>query len=498
MPDRRYRALLVVNGDYPADPAGLPALRGPRLDGELLRAALTDPVTGLHQQPDVRVLVDADRHTVMSALEEFFTGAGRDDQLLFYYSGHGQLDLFGRLHLCASDTRLAGLRYTAVPARDIHDLLGESRARAKVVILDCCHAGGFKGPPDLPRALAGRGRFVLASSLSTQQTQDAAEGETASPFTRFLAESLLAGAPDLDGDGYVSVEDLYRHVSDRMHEHGLSTPQRHFDDSIDSVALALAPSPATIPTAVRAPRDRALSPQVALTKFLRAHDHELAGRPWLARTGFREVADAGSGDWSLLAALRFARIAAADGAVQEAVAAYGRVAAAGHRGWSPTAAREQARLLAAQGDVTGARDAYLEGLATEDSRLSPAMAVELAILIAGEKSDATETLPRVRAYLEHASGSTDRSVAAGAGNVLGSLLAAAGHPTEARAVYRRAMLADDPYKSPVAAIALADIHERSGCRAAAIADCRAALAYSRADTAADARSRLARLESPRR
>ncbi|HEY3750631.1 MAG TPA: caspase family protein, partial [Pseudonocardiaceae bacterium] len=275
MADRRYRALLVTNWEFPDDPTGLPPLRGPQVDAGIMRAALTDERTGLHTAADVEVVANAGKQEVLLRLEDFFRDAGRDDQLLLYYSGHGQLDLAGRLFLCARDSKVDRLLATAVAARDISDLMDESRARAKVVVLDCCHSGGFKGGADLPEGLAGRGRFVLSSSLPGQRTKDAEDDTAGSPFTRFVVEVLSSGAPDDDHDGYVSVDDLYHHVTKRMSDAGLSTPQRRFDDAVASVAVARTPSQAPTPT-VTPPIEPA---PATLADFLKADGFERRGRP---------------------------------------------------------------------------------------------------------------------------------------------------------------------------------------------------------------------------
>ncbi|GLW95212.1 caspase family protein [Actinokineospora globicatena] len=256
MAERTYRALVVANWSFPDDPDGLAPLLGPERDAELMRSALTAPGVGLHRPEHVRVLANADQRGVMLALDEFFDGAARDDQLLLYYSGHGKLDAHGNLHLAARDTRANRVMSTGVSARAVVEMMAASRARAKVVLLDCCHSGGFKSAPDLPRHLAGRGVFVLASSLSVQLTKDAERAGEPSPFTRYAAECLTTGHPATGG--YVTVDDLYRHISDRMADADLSTPQRRFDDAVDTIALARTRASApTVP-------DHALSPQDAL------------------------------------------------------------------------------------------------------------------------------------------------------------------------------------------------------------------------------------------
>jgi hypothetical protein len=446
MADRRYRALLVTNWEFPDDPTGLPPLRGPQVDAGIMRAALTDERTGLHTVADVEVVANAGKQEVLLRLEDFFRDAGRDDQLLLYYSGHGQLDLAGRLFLCARDSKVDRLLATAVAARDISDLMDESRARAKVVVLDCCHSGGFKGGADLPEGLAGRGRFVLSSSLPGQRTKDAEDDTAGSPFTRFVVEVLSSGAPDDDHDGYVSVDDLYHHVTKRMSDAGLSTPQRRFDDAVASVAVARTPSQAPTPT-VTPPIEPA---PATLADFLKADGFERRGRPELAAPLYRRVAGAGLGDWSTLAAFRQAKIATDP---DQAASAYRQVIAGQHPEWSAEAAYRLGKALAEASDYEGSEQAFLTAVELDHLTWSPAAAVELADWIA-VRTEPADTLVEAKPLLDHALGARSDETAARAAHYLGHLYAQTNDNMAARAAFRRAVLLSVPVWSAQAASAL--------------------------------------------
>jgi hypothetical protein len=426
MAERRYRALLVTNAEFPDDPHGLPPLRGPRTDAEVLRVALTDPRTGLHHADDVMVVADAAKQEVMLALEDFFRDAARDDQLLLYYSGHGQLDLAGRLYLCARDSKADRLMATAIPTRDISDMMDESRARAKVVVLDCCHSGGFKSGADLPQGLAGKGRFVVTSALTSQLTKDADADDAASPFTRFVAEVLATGAPDDDHDGYVSVDDLYQHVTARMRAAGLSTPQRRFDEAVASVAVAKTPTTVRLPE----PPARPINRDELRDKFVRANSLE-HDQPWLAIPLYREVAEATVDDWSTLAALRLANLIAADD-LDTAQHFYRQVMAADHPEWSPEATYRLAHLSTDP-------DICRLAAASHHPTWAPLAALDMAERIAGLNSP-VDTLRKAHSHLENACCATDHAVASKAYLLLCQLHEKVGNRGAARACRLRAEL----------------------------------------------------------
>src|SRR5436305_1256212 len=94
--ERTYLALLIGNSSYD-DSASLPDLLGPRNDVVAMCSALSDPDWGLHNPANVRTLVDATKADMEREIEEFFGSASPQDQLLFYYSGHGIHEVHERL-----------------------------------------------------------------------------------------------------------------------------------------------------------------------------------------------------------------------------------------------------------------------------------------------------------------------------------------------------------------------------------------------------------------
>lgn len=228
----RYRALLIGNSTYPADEHNLQTLKGPVKDIAALNRALADPSTGLFDDADVALLSEATSTRAIRALGRLFSTAARDDVLLVYFSGHGKLDQSGRLHLCMQDTDSTDLLSTAVSSARINEFADASRARNVVVVLDCCHAGAFRGG-DLGEAVAGPGRYVLASCRGTQLANDATVENGTSFFTQHLVDGLLRAAVDHDQDGYVTFSELYAYVDRRLREAGKQIPQRRVDGDGD-------------------------------------------------------------------------------------------------------------------------------------------------------------------------------------------------------------------------------------------------------------------------
>jgi streptogramin lyase len=133
-------------------------------------------------------------------------------------SCHGVLDDRGRLYYATTDTDHALLAATAIPAAWLNEQLDDCRCRRQIVILDCCHSGAFAKGAKGVSALAlqerfeGRGRVVLTASRATEYSfeGDRVLGDgVSSVFTDVLVQGLRSGDADRDGDGMVTVTELY-------------------------------------------------------------------------------------------------------------------------------------------------------------------------------------------------------------------------------------------------------------------------------------------------
>jgi hypothetical protein len=74
---------------------------------------------------------------------------------------------------------------------------------------------------ELKERFDGRGRVILTASTSMEYAFEGEELTGAgrpSVFTRAVVDGLRSGAADIDGDGQVSVDDLYEHVYERVRE----------------------------------------------------------------------------------------------------------------------------------------------------------------------------------------------------------------------------------------------------------------------------------------
>lgn len=252
--ERTYKALLVGISTYTADAVNLDELYGPRNDVAGLQAALSHKEWGLHNPANVIAMVDAEKKDIELAIEQFFRDARQDDQLLFYFSGHG-LQVDGeRLYLAASDTVSEYPVSTGVAMSFVNEMAGRTRAIASAILLDCCYSGIMKGvATEYP--FDTRSRWILTSSRRDQESPDAATRDSLSPFSRHLAAALSGSATDDDGDGYITMCNVKDHVTPQVLAETGRQPTFRWEGPGD-LAVALAPG---YPGGVDTERDQWLS-----------------------------------------------------------------------------------------------------------------------------------------------------------------------------------------------------------------------------------------------
>ncbi|MFI2761493.1 caspase family protein [Streptomyces echinatus] len=252
LPAERRLALVVATVSY-AD-ASLRRLRAPARDAADLSAVLADPHIGAFE---VTPVIDKSAHEVRLAVENFLAERNPQDLLVVYLSCHGLVDMRRRLYFAATDTVKNRLAATGLEARWLLDQLEDCRARRQVVLLDCCFSGAFahgaKGETNLGLAgrFQGHGRVVLTASRASEYSfeGDPVPGadQPGSVFTSALVDGLRTGAADLDHDGYVSVDDAYGYVFDRMRSGAAKqTPQRWLYGAEGQILLARSSAGITI------------------------------------------------------------------------------------------------------------------------------------------------------------------------------------------------------------------------------------------------------------
>jgi formylglycine-generating enzyme required for sulfatase activity len=219
MSNPQRRAILIAASEFAEEPS-LQTLRCPKNDVTALAEALTSPEFGLFTDP--LIFVNEPSHSTQRAINRVFKQAGRDDQILIYYSGHGKQDFAGHLHLATADTEADALETSSIAVGTLRRLIDNYACKQVALILDCCFGGAVgkdflkSGVDDhLKLTFDGRGIYILTASTATQTAREK-EGDQYSLFTKHLLQGIRQGEADHDDDGLISLDDLYEYVKTRV------------------------------------------------------------------------------------------------------------------------------------------------------------------------------------------------------------------------------------------------------------------------------------------
>ena len=182
--------------DRHADPF-IGDLTGAVRDATALWAVLSDSIADL----DAPLITDeaATTAAMRDALDATLGAADEDDVVILGFAGHGTQDHRLVLH----DTNVADLPNTTLGMDELAQRFRETRARAVILLLDCCFSGGAPArvidaglvPRDAVAfplvEVAGQGRILFAASAADQEALEDPQSRHGL-FTKAVIDVLLA------------------------------------------------------------------------------------------------------------------------------------------------------------------------------------------------------------------------------------------------------------------------------------------------------------------
>jgi len=193
-------------------------------DARSIAAALQQQGNGpLYRETKTLVLTNeaVTRESILGGFERFLAQAGPDDVVVIFLAGHGVQDRASRSYYflpygaTAENLVTDGLRMS-----DFDEMVRVVRrnVRGTVMMLDTCHAGalrvssGMLAADDSGAKLSvGEGFFLLAASKPGEDSKETPELKHGA-FTYAVLQGLR-GAADGDGNGLLTVSDLFGYVA---------------------------------------------------------------------------------------------------------------------------------------------------------------------------------------------------------------------------------------------------------------------------------------------
>jgi len=161
--------------------------------------------------------------------------AGKEDMVIIYFAGHGatERDVMSpdgdglEKYLLPYDADLKDLYSSALPMREISHIFHRIRSERIIFIADSCYSGASGGrtvsfsetranisDAFLDRIIGGKGTIILTASGANEVSAENEEfGHGV--FTHYLLEGLK-GRADTDNDSLITVDEIYRYVSEHV------------------------------------------------------------------------------------------------------------------------------------------------------------------------------------------------------------------------------------------------------------------------------------------
>ncbi|MBL7832133.1 MAG: caspase family protein [Saprospiraceae bacterium] len=223
-------AVVVGISDY--QDKDIPDLRFADKDAEAFANFLRSPAGGSLDNEHLKVLMnhEATAGRVAEALDALLEKTKEDDQVLIYFSGHGDVERKtvsqpGFL-LCwdaPSRVYMGGGTYSLAYLQEVVTTLSTQNKAKVIVITDACHAGKLAGSQiggaQLTAANLAKQYTNEVKILSCQPGELSLEGEQwgggRGIFSYYMVEGLF-GLADKNADGYVTLGELDRYLEDHV------------------------------------------------------------------------------------------------------------------------------------------------------------------------------------------------------------------------------------------------------------------------------------------
>ncbi len=197
------KALVVGINNYPSSP-----LHGCINDAIAIGTCIESNGDG-SPNFSVRLLKDVGTKSELKGqIKEVFSGDC--DTALFYFSGHGFFDELGGGMIVTPDYKQND---EGISMDEILHIANESKAKNRVIILDCCYSGAF-GTPTISggkNAQIGEGVSILTASKADEVS---IEFNGKGIFTNLLIDALHGGAADLRG--HITPGSIYSYIDQAL------------------------------------------------------------------------------------------------------------------------------------------------------------------------------------------------------------------------------------------------------------------------------------------
>ncbi len=160
------------------------------------------------RKSSITLLVEADatQSAILNAIASVSEAAGPDDEVVFFYSGHGSIsnyDVDGdgeRRDECIIPVELT--RNTLIWDGTLADAFANCESQRMMFYFDSCYSGGMTD-------LAGPGRLICMACGENQLSLESSVWENGQFTYYFVDQGMKQGLADTNDDAYVTFEEAF-------------------------------------------------------------------------------------------------------------------------------------------------------------------------------------------------------------------------------------------------------------------------------------------------
>ena len=223
LPDRRRWAVIIGIEDY--NDRVLSPVKHLADDAQLVYDALTTRYRIAKDQ--TKLLKNVVRNELMTTTSAFLDRIRPEDELIFYFAGHGYLDRNETPYLAAKNFNFLNIQGTGIPLKWLVDVIENCRASKKLLLLDTCHEGTGSDLQDQPSSKElllqleqDRDKPALKNLLviaSCEPEERGLRGATHGHFATTLGKAYH-GVADESGDQQISTDELFAFLQHSLHD----------------------------------------------------------------------------------------------------------------------------------------------------------------------------------------------------------------------------------------------------------------------------------------
>jgi len=226
-----YKIILIGVSVYPEDKKvkNVPNIKN---NIETLNSVLKNKQLVGIPNDNIFVSLNESKVNIEKQLSAFVKNTDENDTLFVYYTGHGFIssETF-ELFLATADSHLEDIESTGISIKRFRQIISQSFAERKIIILDACHSGGIHNHLSDNNSLVNsvlnkfEGEYVISSSSEDEPSlYPVGKKNLPTYFTGELVNVITSGINN--GNPYITLSDIFKRINANLKAKKLPLPQQ--------------------------------------------------------------------------------------------------------------------------------------------------------------------------------------------------------------------------------------------------------------------------------